>query len=227
MKIEILYQPSYAMARVELKEGEGLRAETGAMVGMKCVQIDTRMQGGFLRSLARSALGGESFFINTFRARCNGAEVWLAPTLPGDIFQMELKNESFLIQSGSYLGSALGVEVDTRWSGARAFFSGEGLFMLHCSGEGQMLLSSYGAIHELKLAEGEEFTVDTGHLVGFSKQISYEVRTSGGLKSTLLGGEGLVVDFRGPGRVMLQTRSEGALLEWLLAKVPKPAGRTE
>jgi len=37
----------------------------------------------------------------------------------------------------------------------------------------------------------------------------------------VLGGEGLVVDLTGPGRVLLQTRSEGAFLNWLLPKIPK------
>jgi len=30
-----------------------------------------------------------------------------------------------------------------------------------------------------------------------------------------------VVDLQGPGKVLLQTRSEGAFLEWLLPKIPK------
>jgi len=227
MQIEILYRPSYSMARVQLKEGETLRAETGAMVGMKGVQVETRMQGGFFRSLARTAFAGESFFINTFRVKENGGEVLLAPTLPGDIFSMELNNEAYFVQSGSFLASAEDVETDTKWSGARTFFSGEGLIMLRCSGTGMLLLSSYGAIHELTLAEGETFTVDTGHLVAFSEKIGFELRTAGGLKSTLLGGEGLVVDLRGPGKVMLQTRSEGAFLDWLLPKLPKPGGKTD
>jgi uncharacterized protein (TIGR00266 family) len=225
MQIEVLYRPSYSMARVILKEAEVLRAETGAMVGMKGVQVETRMQGGFLRALARSAFANESFFINTFRAGLDGGELLLAPTLPGDVFSLELKQEAFMVQSGSFLASSEGVETDTKWSGARTFFSGEGFIMLRCSGEGTLLLSSYGAIHELTLVEGETFTVDTGHLVAFSEKVGFELRTVGGLKSTLLGGEGLVVDLRGPGKVMLQTRSEGAFLDWLLPKLPKPEAK--
>lgn len=99
--------------------------------------------------------------------------------------------------------------------------------MLRCSGEGELILSSYGAIHELTLAEGQSYTVDTGHLVAFSEKIGFEIRTVGGVKSTLLGGEGLVIDLRGPGRVLLQTRSEGAFLDWLLPKLPKPGGKSE
>ncbi|MEM5776305.1 MAG: AIM24 family protein, partial [Anaerolineaceae bacterium] len=69
MQTEILYRPSYSIARVNLSANETIRTESGAMVGMSAgVTIETKMQGGLLKSLARSVLGGESFFVNTFRA---------------------------------------------------------------------------------------------------------------------------------------------------------------
>lgn len=222
MKVEILFRPSYSIAKVLLDPNEAAIAESGAMVGMSAdIQVETKMRGGLLQSLARSVLGGESFFVNTYRAAARGGELLLAPTLPGDVFTTELTNETYLVQSGSFLASSEGVVTDTKWSGARTFFGGEGLIMLRCSGVGTLILSSYGAIHELDLAAGETYTVDTGHLVAFSEKMGFKVRAIGGLKTTVLGGEGLVVDLTGPGRVLLQTRSEGAFLNWLLPKIPK------
>ena len=93
--------------------------------------------------------------------------------------------------------------------------------MLRCSGSGTLILSSYGAIHEMNLKAGETFTIDTGHLVAFSEEMGFKVRGIGGLKETILGGEGLVVDMTGPGKVLMQTRSVGAFLNWLLPKIPK------
>lgn len=222
MKVEILFRPSYSIAKVLLDPNEAVIAESGAMVGMSAdIQVETKMRGGLLQSLARSVLGGESFFVNTYRAAARGGELLLAPTLPGDVFTTELTNETYLVQSGSFLASSEGVVTDTKWSGARTFFGGEGLIMLRCSGVGTLILSSYGAIHQLDLAAGETYTVDTGHLVAFSEKMGFKVRAIGGLKTTVLGGEGLVVDLTGPGRVLLQTRSEGAFLNWLLPKIPK------
>lgn len=222
MEVEILYRPSYSVARVRLSPNEALLAETGAMVGMSAgVQLETKMRGGFLKSLSRSVLGGESFFVNTFRAPSQGGEILLAPTLPGDVFELPLNNETYLVQSGSFMASSEGIQTDTKWSGARTFFGGEGLIMLRCSGSGVLLLSSYGAIHELDLKAGETYTLDTGHLVAFKENVGFRVRAVGGLKSTLFGGEGLVVDLTGPGKVLLQTRSEGAFLDWLIPKIPK------
>lgn len=222
MQTEILYRPSYSVAKITLSANETIRTESGAMVGMSSgVTIETKMQGGLLKSLARSVLGGESFFVNTFHAGATGGEILLAPSLPGDIFTLELTGDSYLVQSGSYLASSEGVETDTKWSGAKTFFGGEGLIMLRCSGRGSLALSSFGAIHELELAAGQTYTIDTGHLVAFTEKIGFHVRTVGGLRSTVFGGEGLVVDLTGPGRVLLQTRSQGAFLEWLLPKIPK------
>lgn len=222
MKVEILFRPSYSIAKVLLDPNEGIVAESGAMVGMSTdLQVETKMRGGLLQSLARSVLGGESFFVNTYRASARGGELLLAPTLPGDVFTTEMSGETYLVQSGSFLASSESVVTDTKWSGARTFFGGEGLIMLRCSGTGTLILSSYGAIHELTLAAGESYTVDTGHLVAFSEKMGFKVRAIGGLKTTVLGGEGLVVDLTGPGRVLLQTRSEGAFLNWLLPKIPK------
>ena len=223
MKVEILYRPSYSMAKVALSSGEKILTESGAMVGMSPdMQVDTQMKGGFLKSLARTVLTGESFFLNTYHSESKGGEIWLSPALPGDVFTLELENTAYLVQSGSFMASSEAITTDTKWGGARTFFGGEGLIMLRCSGSGTLLLSSYGAIHELELANGESFTLDTGHLVAFSESIGFKVRTIGGLKSTLLGGEGLVVDLTGPGMVLMQTRSMGAFLDWLIPRLPKP-----
>jgi uncharacterized protein (TIGR00266 family) len=222
MQVEVLYRPAYATAKVALQSNEPILVETGAMVGMSPdIQIETKMKGGLLSSLARSVLGGESFFVNTFRASGRGGEILLAPTLPGDVFNWNIQKETYLIQSGSFMASSETITTDTKWSGAKTFFGGEGLIMLRCSGTGTLILSSYGAIHEITLAPGQTYTVDSGHLVAFPESIGFKVRRVGGLKSTLLGGEGLVVDLTGPGRILLQTRSVGAFLGWLVPKLPK------
>lgn len=208
--------------KVKMAPNETITAESGAMVSMsEGVEIETKMRGGVLKSLARSVLGGESFFVNTFRAVASGGEVMLAPPLPGDVQSVGVEETPLLVQSGSFLAAEESIEVDTEWGGARTFFASEGLFMLRCGGNGTLILASYGAMHERELAAGESFTVDTGHLVAFSQSLEFDVRRVGGLRSSMLSGEGLVVHLEGPGRVILQTRSEDAFLSWLIPKLPK------
>lgn len=222
MKTEILYQQAYAVTRVTLDPNEQIQAEGGTLVGMDpSISIKTGATGGFLRSLGRKVLGGESFFLNTFTADGNGGEIMTAPSLPGDMHVIELANESLLVQSGSYVASAMGIEVNTQWGGAKTFFGGEGLFMLRCNGSGTLLISSYGAIHEMTLAAGQKYTVDSGHIVAFPESMSYHLRKVGGWKSTLFSGEGIVVDLTGPGSMLLQTRSQDAFLSWLVPLLPR------
>ena len=221
MQIQIKHSPSFASATVTLAPNEQVKAEAGAMI-MKTpsVNIETSTQGGFMKGLKRS-FGGESFFMNTFTAGPQGGEVSFAPTLPGDIVTWTLSGQTVFLQSGAYLASAMGVEVDSKWGGAKTFFSGEGLIVLKVSGQGDVLVSSYGAIESRELQAGEQLTVDTGHVVAWSESVTYQVRKVGGWKSTMLSGEGLVVDLTGPGVVYTQSRSPEAFLGWLIPKLPK------
>ena len=223
MQTEILYRPSYSMAAVTLAPHERVRVEAGSMVSMSAgVTLETKAAGGLLSSLKRSILGGESFFMNEYLASASGGALNLAPALPGDMAVVRQDGgRALMVQSGAYVASSMDIAVDTKFGGARTFFASEGLFLLRCSGAGDVILSSYGAIHELNLDAGERYTVDTGHLVAFDEGIDFAVRAVGGLKSTLFSGEGLVVDLTGPGRVLMQTRSADALLTWLVPQVQR------
>ncbi len=221
MRTEISFSPAYAMATVHLDPGESANAEAGAMMAMTpTIELETSTQGGMLRGLRRSVLGGESFFMNRFTASGPDAHVVMAPALPGDIVVWELTGQTVYLQSGSYLASASTIDVDSKWGGAKTFFSKEGLFMLKCTGTGPLVVSSYGAIQALDLAAGERYVVDTGHMVGWDAGVEYHVRKVGGWKSTLLGGEGLVVELTGPGRAYIQTRSPESFIAWLTPKLP-------
>ena len=221
MDVEIRYSPSFALGVIALPPGGEVKAEAGAMTSMSGgVEIETKAQGGMLAGLRRSVLGGESFFINTFRAP-SGGELTVSPTLPGDIVHMPLDgSRALLVQSGSWLASDADVQVDTKWGGGRTFFSGEGLFLLRCTGAGDMIVSSFGAIERRNLGPGEVLRIDTGHIVAFEEGLGYQVNKVGGWKSTLLSGEGLVATFTGPGSLWMQTRSPADFVGWLIPQLP-------
>ena len=220
MQVDITAGPSFAMGTVTLPPGGSVRVEAGAMAMTKGdVEIKTSTQGGFLKGLKRT-LGGETFFVNDFTSTSGGV-VGVAAVLPGDMVTIPLTGQgALLVQSGSWIASDSGVDVDASWGGGKSFFSGEGLILLKCTGSGDVLLSAYGAIVSHTLAAGETVTLDTGHVVAFDDTVQYSVRKAGSWKSTILGGEGLVTDFTGPGRVLMQTRSSGDLISWLTARLP-------
>jgi len=222
MDIDVKYGPAYAMAIVTLDHKEQIEVESGAMVGMSPeLEMQTEAKGGFLKSIGRSMFGGESFFLNTYTASTHGEIIALAPPLPGDIAVIEMRGETLMVQSGSYLASSAGITVDTKWSGAKTFFGSEGLIMLRISGTGTLIVSSYGAIHHMELASGEEFVVDTGHLVTFEEHLDFNVKKVAGWKSTLFSGEGLVIELKGPGSLTLQSRSQDSFLSWLIPQLPQ------
>lgn len=222
MQVDIQYRPSYSLAMVKLDPNESIQVEAGSMVSMSPgMIIETQATGGLVGALKRSILGGESFFLNDYRAPGQGGQLTLAPALPGDMAVLHLRGDSLMVQSGSYVASSEGITIDTKWSGAQTFFAREGLIMLKCSGTGTLVLSSYGAIHELSLSAGEGHTIDTGHLVAFTEDMGFNVKRVGGMVSTLFSGEGLVVDMTGPGKVLMQTRSDDAFLSWLIPRLPK------
>ncbi len=220
MDVLIKHQPSFALAVVKLGPLEEIKAEPGSMVSHSSgVTTDTKMTGGLMGGLKRM-IGGEDLFQNTWKGSPEGGEITLAPTLTGDMIVLELQSQPFFLRSGAYVASEKEVAMDSSWGGSKGFFGGVGMILLKISGPGKCIAASYGAIEERSLAEGESYIVDTGHVVGFDSSVSYAVQKSGGWKSTILGGEGLVCRFSGPGRVIIQTRSEESFVGWLMAKLP-------
>ena len=220
MQVDINSGPAFAFGEITLPAGGAVRVEAGAMAMTRGdIEIATSTQGGFMKGLKRT-LGGESFFVNDFSSATGGV-VAVAAALPGDMALISLSGSgSLLVQSGSWIASDPSIDVDSKWGGGKTFFSGEGLILLRCSGAGELLVSAYGAIRSHELAAGEKITLDTGHVVAFDDTVQYSVRKAGSWKSTILGGEGLVTDFSGPGRVWLQTRTSSDLVAWLVAKLP-------
>lgn len=215
MDVDISAGPAFAMGTVALPPGGSVRVEAGGMAMTRGdVTVQTSTQGGFLKGIRR-ALGGVSFFVNDYSS-ATGGQVGVAATLPGDMTKVSVDGRTpLLVQSGSWTASDPAIDVDSKWGGGKTFFSGEGLILLRCTGAGDLLVSSYGAIIAAELAPGESMTLDTGHVVAFDETVQYRVRKAGSWKSTLLGGEGLVTEFTGPGRVWMQTRSTFDLIEWI------------
>ena len=222
---EILHQPAFALAIVRLGAEQSILAEAGAMVSMSAnVELQSQMKGGLMGALKR-AVGGESAFVSTFTARGGPGEVTLAPGSPGDIAGIEMSNQLFYVQSSSYLAGDAALTVDTRWGGAKSFFGGEGLFVLQVSGTGLLLVSSFGAIHRKRLAAGERYVVDTGHLVAWEGTTNYTLRkAAAGFFRSMVSGEGVVAEFTGPGEILIQTRNLAAFAGLMKPFFPSQGG---
>jgi uncharacterized protein (TIGR00266 family) len=196
--------PAYSVLKVWLDPGEEVWAEPGAfLLGRGRFSVETKT-GGILRGLLRAVAGGESFFLNRYRAE-GSAELWFAPGSPGDIAGISLDGE-WLIQDTSYLAHYGDIDVSVAWRGLRGLIAEGELVWLKASGRGTVWVSSYGAIERIEVPPGEVVTIDNFHFVAMPADVDYEIGKIGGLKTFVFGGEGLVVRVRGPAQIYVQTR---------------------
>lgn len=218
MKHEIRYKPSYALLIITLDSGESITAESGSMTYMQpAIEVRTKKrEKSFWGSLSLALIGGQSFFVNEYTATGGGGEAGFSAAPLGDIEILQVsEGHGFIIQKSAYLASQQGVDLDIRWEGFTKGLFGQGLFMIRVSGTGLLFINTFGAIDKHVLAPGEKLIVDNFHLVAFSDRCEYVVRKFGGLKETILGGEGLVTEISGPGDVYVQTKNIRELADWI------------
>ncbi|AHG01432.1 hypothetical protein HALLA_03325 (plasmid) [Halostagnicola larsenii XH-48] len=207
------HRPSYTHLTVQLETGESLVAEPGAMVGhSSTVSVETTSsRDGILRS-AKSLLGGESMVANVFTAEDGPGQVTLAPPTPGDVMSHDLEDETLYTTDGAFLASSPDIDIDSEIAGIKSILSGAGLTPLALKGTGTVFIDAYGGLERLDLEAGESYTLDNEHVIAWDDSIEFQTRRVGGLKSSLLSGEGLVFEFTGPGTAWYQTRDLDAFV---------------
>lgn len=223
MSTEIAYtiehNPAYAGLKLRLKPNQTVSVEAGAMAAMdSCINMKSKVKGGWKKGLGRM-LGGESLFISEFTANGTSGDIYISPGVPGDIQHYVLNDgPSLMVQSSGFVAAGSGVTIDSKFQGFKGFFSGESLFLLKVTGQGDFWFSSFGAILEIPV-EGN-YVVDTGYIVAFEDTLTYNVEMiSGlsfrGLRTGIFGGEGLVARFSGSGRLWVQSRNIYSLINFL------------
>jgi uncharacterized protein (TIGR00266 family) len=206
-----IYGNEMQLVEIELDPREGVRAEVGAMMYMdRGIKMQTSTGGGIFKGFKR-IFTGESFFITTFlnNVRYKQKVAFAAP-YPGKIIPIDLSkyNGTFICQKESYLCSANGIDIEVEFTKkiGVGLFGGEGFILQRLNGDGLVFISAGGTIIPRELREHEELMVDTGCIVGFSENVSYDIEFVGGFKNALFGGEGLfLAKVRGPGVVLLQS----------------------
>ena len=135
----------------------------------------------------------------------------------------------FICQKSSFLCAAKGVSVGIEFSKklGRGFFGGEGFIMQKIEGDGMAFVHSGGTLAKKELRDGEILKVDTGCLVGFTKDVDYDIEFIGGIKNSIFGGEGLFyATLRGPGTVYIQSLPFSRLADRIIASAPRAGGNS-
>lgn len=187
---------------VTLEKGEAILAESNAMVAMDtALSLKGKTRGGLMGSIARKFMNDETFFQQRIEADDQAGTVLLAPNLPGDVRILDVGPAQYLLSDGAFLACT--------------------------EGSGRIAVSGFGSIRELDVTPERPITVDNGHLVAWNARLSYDLSINTG-KSGFLGklvnsqttGEGVVLKFRGTGKVLVCSRNKGGFLDWILGKMP-------
>jgi len=229
---QITHDPAFSMLRVDLQPGEVLVSEAGAMAAMsEHVSLEAKVTvqpnagagatlGALVAAAIRRFLGGESFFVTHYSTSQPGS-VWITPTLSGSIVHRRLESgQSIMLSAGAYVASTGNLEVIVQYGGLRGILAKEGAFFLKVIGHGgDLWFNSFGGVDTIDV--NGTYVVDNGHIVGWEGDLTFDIKSAGGgLVGLFASGEGLVCEFKGQGRIYIQSRNLGSIVDWLLPMMP-------
>ncbi len=214
---------------VSLTKGEKIYCESNAMVMMEeALELKGKMQGGLITSLMRRMANGESFFQQNIEAVRGGGDCLLSPVLPGAMQIIDVGPRQYLLNDGSFVAATSGVEMKTRTQsiGNALFAQSGGLFVMETSGTGQVAVSGFGSMFQLDVTSGKDVIIDNSHVVCWDNTLSYEVSVTTGQSSGIGGmignmvnsvtsGEGIVLRFKGNGKVFICSRNRDSFVQWI------------
>ena len=220
MNVKIDTEGAFGSALVTLESGEKFVSEAGAMYRASPnmeISVESRKKKdegmwGALKSGIKAMFAGESFFLSSYTPNDGQAgEVGLAPTHQGEVLSVKVGPDVWICSGGSYLGSSGSITLDTQYQGlSKGMFSKEGLVFVQAAGEGDLLVNGFGRISSVDVSGG--ITIDNGHLIAFTEGLEYTISKAGsGWISSMMSGEGLVMNFRGQGKVLVQSHDPSRL----------------
>jgi uncharacterized protein (TIGR00266 family) len=204
VQVRTRHTPAFGVARLLLAPGEAVQADYASMLATSYgVVVDVRSRAGS-RSRAVKAV---------FTAPAEGGWVDVAPALPGDIYSLELDGvNGWCVSRGCWLAAPATVRTDPSWAGFRNLFGAETGFVEHVSGVGTLVLAACGSLDMVTLDQGELITVDPSYLLAYSEMTQSRLRAvSQSVHQSVRTGEGLLLDFAGPGQLLIQTRNARAM----------------
>ena len=216
------------IVEIALRAGETVRLESGAMVYMQDVELEGKANantggvGGFFKALGRAIATGESFFITTATGQSDNARLGIAPAVPGTIAKLEVGERQYRLNTGAFLAcdSTVTYEVKSQSFGKALLGGTGGLFIMETTGHGDLLVNAFSSMLELTVTPDRPLVIDNMHVVAWDSTLNYEIRPASGVIG-FKSGEGLVNEFTGYGKVLIQTRNIYNLAMAISPYIPK------
>jgi uncharacterized protein (AIM24 family) len=226
---------------IELDPGESAVGEAGAMVWKDaCIEMTTVFGDGSeqadagimgkLMGAGKRLLSGATMFTTVFTHRGSGkARVAFGAPIPGTVMPVRLSDigGTLICQKDSFLCAARGVSIGVAFQQRimTGLFGGDGFVMQRLDGDGWVFVQMGGTLIDRELRPGEEIHVDTGCLAALTATVTFDVVTTGGVKSMLFGGEGVFfARLTGPGKVWIQSLPFSRLAGRMLAAATPGGG---
>ncbi|MFW6258714.1 MAG: TIGR00266 family protein [Halochromatium sp.] len=205
---------------VSLRKGEKIFCESDAMVMMEApLQVRGQMRGGLGNAVMRRLTTGESFFQQEIEAVTGDGDCLLSPALPGSIELLDVSpGTPYTLSDGSFVAAEPGVQVRPKMNtiGGGLFGGTGGFVIMEATGTGTLAVSGFGSVFTLEVTPDRETVIDNSHAVAWSSNLSFEIGTPqtgggffGNIVNSVTSGEGLVIRFRGQGKVVICSRNRG------------------
>ena len=230
MQYQFSSEGSCPLVLISLGTGEKVSIEHGSMVFHNGkVNLEGRMNqngsgllGGIIKAAARSMVSGESFFVTTATGTANDGLIAISSGSIGNIKALEVGQSTWRLNDGAFLACDSSVTYQMkRQSLGRAVFSGTGgLFVMETAGTGTLLVNGFGEVVELDLDGNDTLVVDNLHVVAWENTLSYNIKMASGIFGFKTG-EGLVNEFSGKGKLLVQSKNSKEFAATLQPYLPK------
>mmetsp|Transcript_18580 Transcript_18580/g.50794 ORF Transcript_18580/g.50794 Transcript_18580/m.50794 type:complete len:521 (+) Transcript_18580:2-1564(+) len=228
------------VALIELKPGQVLRAESGAMRFLTDgVDMTTELRG--LSAALQRTLTGQNVFVTDYAYHGGGSgTVGLGTDFPAKILRLNLTEHpqrALICQRGAYLAGDADIQISTHFqhSLTAGFFGGQGFILQrlelpsdssNSNDSGSVLIQGGGTVVRKDLTEGEVLRVTSGSIVAFEASVDYNVEfMKGGVSNIMFSGQGLfMTTLTGPGTVWLQGLPADRMIAEIARRVPTGGG---
>ncbi|MBK1785343.1 AIM24 family protein [Prauserella cavernicola] len=194
MQVHTRHTPSFGVARIVLSQGEAVQAESDSVLANSFGIVESAPSRGKGPAI--------------FTAPAGGGWIDLAPEHSGDIYPLEFDGRAgWCVATGRVLARPPTVRRDQPWPALQALFGGDSGFLEHFGGTGQLVLACKGPVDALTLEANEVITVRPTFLVAYPDRVQVRLRAlDPAAQQSVRTGEGLALDFAGPGTVLVQAR---------------------
>ena len=199
MKFEISKSPnSYLL--LELNKDEKIIIEKGCLIYSDGeYDFENKIEVESYKNIISKIFGGKSLAYNIYTAN-EKLKMGFSAKDTAEIFSLEIhKQTPILFDASQHFARTIDLEIKT------GGLSQE--FLVKTEGSGILFLKAYGQIIEKLVESSKPIYIDEDSLIAFEDGIEYKWIT-GGIKKLITSGEGGLYEFRGKGKIWIQSKSK-------------------